>query len=63
MCYKGGGVNSDMGSSANDHLTMNSTRLALEAAPLQGMEGETLMSFTTFATCMESPGLAAYKSF
>ncbi len=40
MGPKGGGVNADTGSSANDRLIMNSTRLALEAASLQGMGGE-----------------------
>ncbi len=40
MGPKGGEVNADTGSSANDRLIMNSTRLALEAASLQGVEDE-----------------------
>ncbi len=52
---KGEGVNSETGSSANDHLTMNSTRLALEAAPLQGMGVRTLVFLTMFAISMDSP--------
>ncbi len=60
---KGGGANVDKDSSANDRLIINNIRLALEADSLQWMESEkelpmrTPRSSTTFATCMESPGL------
>ncbi len=53
MCYKEGGANADTGSSANDHLTMNSTRLALEAASLQGIEGENAHIFNNVCDLYE----------
>ncbi len=49
-------------SSANDHLIMYNIRLSLGAASLQWVEGEKELSMrTTFATCMESPGLSVAK--
>ncbi len=63
LCVIKGGANVDTDSSANDRLIINNIRLDLEAASLQGMESEkelstrTPRSSTTFATCMDSPGL------
>ncbi len=51
------GANADTDSSENDRLITNSIRLALEAAPLQSMEGEKELSMRTprsLTTCMES---------
>ncbi len=57
------GANADTDNSVNGYRVINRTLLTLEAASLQWMEGEkefsmkTSRSLTTFATCMELPGL------
>ncbi len=61
------GLNADTDSSSNDRIIIHNIRLNLEAASLQWMEGEkelsmrTPRSLTTFATCMELPGLLVAK--